>query len=142
MSLYIPKMSDTPAITIPGLADNFGLLDGSQIVEQGSNENGEYIRWENGLQVVFGEASLGAVSLTASGSIYGSPDLTVTLPAAFSTDEYAWHVNSDWGLGLAWVGLGSRVQSSRGSITFRLFGGKVESTQSQGVSFFAIGRWK
>jgi hypothetical protein len=26
MSLYIPKMSDTPAITIPGLADNFNKL--------------------------------------------------------------------------------------------------------------------
>jgi len=27
MSLYIPKMSDTPAITIPGLADNFNRLN-------------------------------------------------------------------------------------------------------------------
>ena len=27
MSLYIPKMSDTPAITIPGLAANFEELD-------------------------------------------------------------------------------------------------------------------
>ncbi len=26
MGLYIPKMSDTPAITIPGLADNFNKL--------------------------------------------------------------------------------------------------------------------
>ena len=27
MDLYIPKMSDTPAITIPGLADNFNKLN-------------------------------------------------------------------------------------------------------------------
>lgn len=27
MSLYIPKMSDTPAITIPGLASNFAQID-------------------------------------------------------------------------------------------------------------------
>ena len=26
MSLYIPKMSDTPGVTIPGLADNFNFL--------------------------------------------------------------------------------------------------------------------
>lgn len=51
MSLYIPKMSDTPGVTIPGLADNFTLLAGSRIVESGSNENGEYWRWENGLQI-------------------------------------------------------------------------------------------
>ena len=27
MDLYIPKMSDTPAITIPGLAGNFNKLN-------------------------------------------------------------------------------------------------------------------
>lgn len=51
MSLYIPQMSDTPGVTIPGLASNFNALANSRIVEQGSNANGEYIRWENGLQV-------------------------------------------------------------------------------------------
>src|SRR5690606_36017448 len=59
------------------------LLD-SRIVEMGSNANGEYVRWENGLQVVFGEANLGSISLSAHGSVYASPDLAVTLPAAFS----------------------------------------------------------
>lgn len=51
MSLYIPKMSDTPGVTIPGLASNFNALADSRIVEQGSNENGEYIRWANGIQI-------------------------------------------------------------------------------------------
>src|SRR5690606_34713022 len=51
MSLYIPKMSDTPAITIPGLASNFNALADSRIVESGFNGNGEYVRWESGLQV-------------------------------------------------------------------------------------------
>ena len=27
MSLYIPKMSDTPGVTIPGLADNFSEIE-------------------------------------------------------------------------------------------------------------------
>src|SRR5690606_33220294 len=45
--------------------------------------NGYYVRFENGLQVVFGEVALGSISLSASGSVYASPDLTVTLPAAF-----------------------------------------------------------
>lgn len=51
MSLYIPKMSDTPGVTIPGLASNFNALADSRIVEYGENENGTYWRWENGLQV-------------------------------------------------------------------------------------------
>jgi hypothetical protein len=35
MSLYIPKMSDTPAITIPGLAGNFGTLSSLTPIENG-----------------------------------------------------------------------------------------------------------
>ena len=104
--------------------------------------NGWYVRWENGLQVVFGEVALGSVSLSASGSVYASPNLTITFPAAFSTGMYAWCVNSDAGLGLTWAGLGSEAQGMTGSITFRLYGGSALSNSNVRVAFFAIGRWK
>src|SRR5690606_3239568 len=117
------------------------ILD-SRIVEMGTNSNGTYVRWENGLQVVFGEANLGSISLSASGSVYASPNLTVTLPAVFSTGVYAWHVNSDQGLALVWAGLGSKAPTDRALITFRLHGGSALSNQNVVVSFFAIGRWK
>src|SRR5690606_28110132 len=115
------------------------LLD-SRIVEMGSNANGEYVRWENGLQVVFGEANLGSISLSAHGSVYASPDLAVTLPAAFSTGVYAWHVNSDRGIGNSWAGLGSQAQEQAGSIIFKIYGGIATPVQNHRVSFFAIGR--
>lgn len=84
MSLYIPKMSDTPGVTIPGLADNFGLLDGSQIVEQGSNENGRYVRWENGLQVCWDAFSDTRSTTTVTGPLYRDDAATMwTFPAAF-----------------------------------------------------------
>jgi len=121
------------------------LLD-SRIVDHNLDvpnpPNGYYVRWENGLQVVFGEATLGSISLSASGSVYASPDLTVTLPAVFSTGVYAWHVNSDAGMALTWAGLGTLAQSDSESITFRLYGGSALSNPNARVSFFAIGRWK
>jgi len=132
--------------TVSELAPYVQALLDSRIVEHNLDvpnpPNGWYVRWENGLQVVFGEATLGAISLSASGSVYASPDLTVTLPAAFSTGVYAWHVNSDLGIGNSWAGLGSQAQTQRGSITFRLYGGSASSGQNVRVSFFAIGRWK
>jgi hypothetical protein len=131
---------------ILSLAVEAGDILDSRIVEHNLNilspSNGYYIRWENGLQVVFGEATLGDISMSASGSVYASPDLTVTLPAAFSTGVYAWHVNADLGMGLSWAGLGTLSQISLGSITFRLFGGTALSHPNVRVSFFAIGRWK
>ena len=51
MSLYIPNLAtDEPVGFVQGLAGNFNLLEGS-LVESGSNENGEYWRLENGLQI-------------------------------------------------------------------------------------------
>ena len=51
MSLYIPKMTDNPGITIPGIANNFNMLEGSLIEMGGDDANGYYARWESGLQV-------------------------------------------------------------------------------------------
>lgn len=88
MSLYIPKMSDTPAITIPGLASNFNALADSRIVESGSNENGEYVRWENGLQVCFGWVTL----FTGDGTSEVKTG-TKNLPASFASGAALWAVN-------------------------------------------------
>src|SRR5690606_6847721 len=49
---------------------------GSRIVEMGSNANGEYVRWENGLQVCWLRTSV-----TGSGSSYAT--LQWTYGAAF-----------------------------------------------------------
>lgn len=51
MSLYIPDLStDEFGHFVQGVADNFGALEGS-LVEYDENENGEYWRWEGGLQI-------------------------------------------------------------------------------------------
>ena len=82
MSLYIPKMSDTPGVTIPGLASNFQALDGSQIVEWGSNENGTYWRWENGLRICYGTKSLGVIPPR------GTAEITWQYPITFTQKPY------------------------------------------------------
>lgn len=92
MSLYIPKMSDTPGVTIPGLAGNFSLLEDS-LVEYGSNENGEYWRWENGLQICYKESpSVGNVEPTLqAGGFYRSrigDYLDLSFPATFVSAPY------------------------------------------------------
>src|SRR5690606_8134698 len=45
---HVDALVDTAALA-PHVA---ALLD-SRIVEMGSNSNGEYVRWENGLQICF-----------------------------------------------------------------------------------------
>ena len=145
MSLYIPKMSDTPAITIPGLADNFGLLAGSQIVEQGSNENGEYIRWENGLQICIHNITLP-----------NSPDSTIWMTL---TGVREWYFPSPYvhTPSVAAMVYGSYHESNLPNILesnkavlgvaspLRVvvpYSARVYQTAAPELLLFAIGRWK
>ena len=54
-NLNLKKPDKTDPVLIDDLNDNMDILDqevsASRIVEWGSNENGQYVRWENGLQV-------------------------------------------------------------------------------------------
>ena len=165
MSLYIPKMSDTPAITIAGLASNFNELadnlnelednfnelasnfqafDGSQIVEQGSNENGEYIRWENGLQICDGSYKFLNVSSTnvpnISGLYYVSTELL--FPASFAGRD----VNVITGGGRPNVNafvIGSMyTQVSATGFTAIGYKNQEHPTWEVWIDYIAIGRWK
>src|SRR5690606_25933533 len=69
------------------------LLD-SRIVEMGSNANGEYVRWENGLQVCWRQANEGVQIFSQIGALYTvggtSPqDFLWTYPAAFAQPPVA-----------------------------------------------------
>src|SRR5690606_4441437 len=72
MQPHVAELVDLTALQ-PHIA---ALLD-SRIVEMGSNSNGEYVRWENGLQVCF-------TRLTTS----ANQDTLWTLPAAFIDSEW------------------------------------------------------
>src|SRR5690606_10509630 len=65
------------------------LLD-SRIVEMGSNSNGEYVRWENGLQVTFSTITFTNLAITSSalGWYRNTGDAArFTWPAAFVTGK-------------------------------------------------------
>src|SRR5690606_11134998 len=51
------------------------------IVEQGSNANGQYIRYDNGIQICWTKRTVNANVASAQGSIFVSGTLTWTFPA-------------------------------------------------------------
>src|SRR5690606_24835315 len=74
-----------------GFANVKAALDalvGVRIVEMGSNENGEYVRWENGLQVCFGWV----VVFTGDGTSEIKTG-TKNLPASFASGAALWAGN-------------------------------------------------
>ena len=47
----IPSLSNQIGNDIPQMQENFSLLEDSQVVDEGSTEDGDYIRYENGWQI-------------------------------------------------------------------------------------------
>src|SRR5690606_11981997 len=90
----IPALNNYIGDDIPKIMANFAELAGSRIVEMGSNANGTYVRWENGLQVCWHQANEGVQSFSQSGALYTvggtSPqDFVWTYPAAFAQTPIA-----------------------------------------------------
>ena len=141
MSLYIPKMSDTPGVTIPGLASNFNALADSRIVEWSSNENGEYVRWENGLQLCWTYISGWGVQQE------NKEDDIWVFPAAFKARPHV--VGFPWSFNqypvLFWM---RQRRSDESEIPFNASQVPISryrlSTPNnyEGVHLLAIGRWK
>jgi len=152
MSLYIPKMSDTPAITIPGLAANFEELDSHRIVDHNLDvvnpPNGYYVRWENGLQVCWNYQTMDNPNPGTSGWHTEEGELSWTYPAAFAevapaTSAHA-SIQSSLNTGqlsnlLDTNNIVARAYTSQMRIYWRYY---VYSADEIRMHVFIIGRWK
>src|SRR5690606_38692627 len=86
----IPALNNYIGDDIPKIMANFAELAGSRIVEMGSNSNGTYVRWENGLQVCFAKTNLSPSWTQASGGWgYHSGPHTISQPATFVSNPFA-----------------------------------------------------
>lgn len=140
----IPALENYIGDDIPKIMANFAELAGSRIVEMGSNNSGTYVRWENGLQVCFGEKM---TTYVAGTTVYTFDP--VPLPAAF-LDGSSYKVSSAPKL------ISDSAISDRFAIATLHHANTTASgfrvhLQAQtdkpnhteiGVQYIAIGRWK
>lgn len=127
-------LNGTTGIVSPKV-DALGLeLDSKNVVEGGSNANGDYVRFADGTQIcTFVGADVNAN--TANGAIFTSSGSTTwTFPATFSV---APRVTGSVGSTLRWCGLGAPGTTS---VIVRHYAA-VSDTASQASRLVAIGRW-
>lgn len=116
------------------------FVGGKQLVERGSNANGEYVRFADGTQVCT-FSSTGALSVSAVAGITGlnKAQIRWNFPATF----YNTYTLSLSGCGAdnsqnGWVGGGTSVSTSYADMQYFTPNGSVTSTA---IRFMAIGRW-
>lgn len=112
---------------------------GYKLIDYGTNSNGNYIRFANGVQICWHTLSTQWFVDTPLGNIYYSGSNTWIFPASFySTPEV--FVNSKSAVAFSWAGLGSSAATYY-SMSYCVFS-PTRVTVSCVVSLMAIGRWR
>src|SRR5690606_7881599 len=115
------------------------LLD-SRIVEMGSNSNGEYVRWENGLQICFvlGVAFTGDGATDEKTGSWTHPAAFASPPAIVGRNAHAqaspnWHLEVNPGSDAGVTNVFWRAYRTSGSWNPEI---------GYPLHYIAIGRWK
>jgi hypothetical protein len=111
------------------------------IVESGSNSNGSYIKFSDGTMIQRGKLAIASRTFSAAGSI-GVSVVTVTLPTAFIDTTYDYVDTPIANSGFAmWMGQANDSTRTTTAVP-RYICFYTTGTQSAGVSWVAVGRWK
>lgn len=111
------------------------------IVESGSNANGEYVRWGNGLQVCWRSR------LTLPMMTIAQAYATWTFPATFLNTDYSVLITQAWIVGdttgkKPTIALVQDRTTSSCSVRLLSKDSDMEDGDSWGVHLVAVGRWK
>ena len=75
----IPNSSNNVGNDLSAIRENFELLASAQVVDEGSTSDGDYWRFENGLQICLMEGDPVSISENSRGSVFGDDNF----PASF-----------------------------------------------------------
>lgn len=139
----VPYSSGVAGFTPADVKAALDALAGVRIVEMGSNANGTYVRWENGLQVCWRQEIVGTVQ-DFPGTFNNLADRTY--PASFSSaphTQISVGVESDQSsVRGAFYIAGTGGSHTWGRLCLVRHGSATGSTQGVYAFFVAIGRWK
>lgn len=113
----------------------------NNIIESGSNANGNYIKYADGTMICFGKKELTTARNTTYGTLYVSPKINAILyPETFTTINSITlnaeaQGNSVW---LLTADLGTEAQTP----TFYITGATSSGSGTYYINYIAIGKWE
>lgn len=131
------------AQAIVGTVSQSGGTPTGAIMEYGSNANGDYVRFANGVQVCWASGlDAGSNPTTASGGIFIDTATQATFAATFSTgpQTIVSFSKRSSGSGVGWTAQGAGTNAST-TQTFPIIRAASTSGWTGSWGFIAIGRW-
>lgn len=115
------------------------LLQDSDL-EYGNNENGQYIKYSNGVLIQWGNVNKTITGwIKSNGEIYYSDNYGITLPIDFINDRYSAYVVKNSTSKLCWIY--STSAFSKNYFEFNLLANANNADYESDFDWFAIGRW-
>lgn len=109
------------------------------IAESGSNDNGYYIKFDDGTQICWSFINLGSISITTpNDALYGTSNLTWYLPLVFISPPV--FVGTTFGAYI--MGYIAGMGTWKDRIAYRIMNTRSYSPDNARVLMIAIGRWK
>jgi hypothetical protein len=110
------------------------------IVEEGSNSNGKYRKWNDGTLEMWFDSPFTCAIGTKAGSIYTSGQFTLNFPVVSKT---RCNIVLTIGAGGAiWGKIYGSANSYKSSFSYHLLAATVWNTASFDLSYYARGTWK
>ena len=142
----IPHSSNNVGDDLSAIRENFELLASAQVVDEGSTEDGDYIRYENGWQFIYKSE----VEVTTEGSSFGDI-VRVSFPldfvdnanvvVGFSLSNESSDAQGSGSFVTAYTEC-SIATNSRKEWSLRMANDYTALFSDTLLDFYAIGRWK
>lgn len=119
-------------------AANLGVND--YVVEQGTSDNWEYTKWNSGKMEVVG-SDVATYKFSAAGNLYRSGQRNITIPTAvpsFVGTVKVFHALNSGYSAMVGSGVWGFANKTLSGYLFRL----NANSQSIGVNFYIVGKWK
>jgi hypothetical protein len=133
LKTYLDGLNANDFFSVLGTVSQSGGVPTGSIIERGSNANGEYVRFADGTQICSTSITFANTS-TVSGSVFLSPSLNWSYPAAFTVTP---SVSGVGGGTTKWIG---GVAASTSAASIRAIS-SVTAATSTDAAVMAIGRW-
>ena len=128
-------------IHVDEIADsNKRLLGSSVIVAEGSNANGQWIKFGDGTMICQTRLTLGPIS-GATGALFQSENIQWTYPQKFIDSKVMLEGFVQYGTAGAWIA-SSSTNSNESMCVFRLMCSISAASTNIGTNLVAHGRWK
>lgn len=137
--MSIIQFKDLPDTTTPITADNLNnnFTECNNIIESGSNANGNYIKYSDGTMICYGKSLVNAEINTTAGALYRGGSLQQLFPAEFLQDQVIVTLSPLAPINFAYI---SGVYTH--AFDFFPMAYEARTAGDKYVHYMAIGRWK